>query len=145
MSDHTPGPWRVNDNPMAMSEYCILSESRGTGFGASVAIANQREGYNALSLEEAKANARRIVACINACEGSSTEWLEFQTDPDKVDQFGSEPFETRYSNALRAGVKAQDMSKQLLDTLKDAHPYINNAALRLRIGGVIATSEGIVK
>lgn len=59
---HTPGPWRVNDNPMAMSEYCILAESRGTGFGASVATANQREGYNALSPEEAKANARLIAA-----------------------------------------------------------------------------------
>lgn len=59
---HTPGPWRVNDNPMAMSEYCILAESRGTGFGASVATANQREGYNSLSPEEAKANASLIAA-----------------------------------------------------------------------------------
>jgi len=62
MSKHTPGPWFVNDNPLKMSEYCILAESRGTAFGASVAIANQREGRNPLSEEEARANAWLIAA-----------------------------------------------------------------------------------
>jgi len=62
MSKHTPGPWFVNDNPLKMSEYCILAESRGTAFGASVAIANQREGRNPLSPEEAKANAQIMSA-----------------------------------------------------------------------------------
>jgi len=62
MNKHTPGPWFVNDNPLKMSEYCIFAESRGTAFGASVAIANQREGRNPLSQEEARANARLIAA-----------------------------------------------------------------------------------
>lgn len=70
--NHTPGPWVVNENPAAMSAYCILAESRGTGFGASVATANQREGYNSLSHEEAMANARLIAAAPELLEALQT-------------------------------------------------------------------------
>lgn len=65
------------------------------------------------------ANFRRLAACWNACEGSSTEWLEFQCNPDAVDQFGKpEPFETRYQNALRKGMQAMEKRDELLDALK---------------------------
>lgn len=64
------------------------------------------------------ANFRRLAACWNACDGSSTEWLEFQCNPDAVDQFGpSEPFETRYQLALRKGVQAMERRDELLKTL----------------------------
>lgn len=59
-----------------------------------------------------------------------------------MDQFGSEPFETRYSNALRAGVAAKDLCKQLLEALKDANHHIADDALRARIGNLIAKAEG---
>jgi len=65
------------------------------------------------------ANFRRLAACWNACEGSSTEWLEFQCSPDAIDQFGPrEPFETRYTSALRKGVQAMDQRDDLLKALK---------------------------
>lgn len=116
MSGHTPGQVRANDNPAAMSVYCILSESRGTGFGASIATVNQREGFNSLSPEEAAANLRRFVACWNACEGISTENLE-ENQPVKV---------------------LADRYNKLLDALKDAHPHIADDALRTRLGNLIA-------
>lgn len=73
---HTPGPWYVNDDHKAMSEYCVCAESRGKGFGSSVATVTQRDGDKSLPHDEAVANARRIAACINACEGIGTEYLE---------------------------------------------------------------------
>ena len=68
---------------------------------------------------ERKENARRLVACWNACEGSSTEWLEFQNDPDRIDQFGPpEPFQTRYTMELQKAVKTMEQRDQLLAAIK---------------------------
>ena len=65
------------------------------------------------------ANVRRLVACWNACQGSSTDWLEFQNDKDKVDQFGlPEPFQTRFINELQRGVKAMEQRENLLSALR---------------------------
>lgn len=61
-SEHTPGPWRVVSWPVnKLVEYAI----RGAEPVATMAR------YNG-----AEANARRIVACVNACEGLPTETLE---------------------------------------------------------------------
>ena len=63
MSEHTPGPWVCNENEY--DEYIwgpnreMIAESRGTGGG----------------LPQAE-NRRRIVACVNNCEGISIETLE---------------------------------------------------------------------
>jgi siroheme synthase (precorrin-2 oxidase/ferrochelatase) len=62
---HTPGPWRVG-TPPPNGEQTI-----GTFEGLMVAVATT--GASGIS---AKANARRIVACVNACEGIRTEALE---------------------------------------------------------------------
>lgn len=68
---------------------------------------------------EATANLRRMVACWNACDGSSTEWLEFQNNPDAIEQFGRrEPFETRYQKELRKGLLAIEQRDKLLGALR---------------------------
>lgn len=57
-----------------------------------------------------EANARRLVACWNACEGVSTEWLEAQTDPDSEELFGKvAPLDKRLQSAMQeiAALKAQ--------------------------------------
>ncbi len=61
-TQHTPGPWVVNGDPAKLSEYAICAESRGKGYGSSVAVATQRDGRNPISREEAMANARLIAA-----------------------------------------------------------------------------------
>ena len=76
-------------------------------------------GGHLLAESVSPGNARRMVACWNACAGSTTEWLEFQLDADNVDQFGPpEPFETRYRDAMLRGIKAVEQREELLATLK---------------------------
>lgn len=64
MSKHTKGPWRI-----------VEGRTHGSleVFSGDTAIAEIWRRGNA-SLE--MANARRIVACINACEGFSAEELQ---------------------------------------------------------------------
>lgn len=65
MSDFTPGPWRID-------EYRNFVTPDGPLYLGGVTTpltlgANMRKGWG---------NACRIVACVNACEGISTEQLE---------------------------------------------------------------------
>lgn len=62
MSDYTPEPWSVYEGEHI---HGVLDAE-----GKHLAEMWQRKQYNSL------ANARRIVACINACEDISTETLE---------------------------------------------------------------------
>lgn len=61
---HTTGPWRVG-TPPPNGEQTI-----GNKAGLMVAVATTGHGVSS------EANARRIVACVNACEGISTTLLE---------------------------------------------------------------------
>jgi len=57
---HTPTPWKVSERDWyVVSNRGHICEMMGP-FGYDVN----------------KANARRIVACVNACEGIETSWLE---------------------------------------------------------------------
>lgn len=67
---HTEGPWRVGRAGAVVSDHAVFPNSpRGfdefTAFGGHVVAS----GVTA-------ANARRIVACVNACAGVPTETLE---------------------------------------------------------------------
>lgn len=60
MEQHTPTPWKVSEKDWYVISNCgHICEMMGP-FGYEVN----------------KANARRIVACVNACEGIETEALE---------------------------------------------------------------------
>ena len=110
---HTQGSIRVNSNKTAI----VHSDD---GRIACPPNHSQRWAWDE--------NARRLVACWNACEGSSTEWLEFQTNPDAIEQFGRrEPFETRYRTALQNGVKAVEQRDELLKALKGLLAVVNIA------------------
>ena len=64
MSNHTKAPWLFDGKVVY-----ALNEKGGEYFSAFVQDGKTCE-------DELKANARRIVACVNACEGISTEMLE---------------------------------------------------------------------
>lgn len=70
MSDmkHTPEPWEFHAQGDA-DEWCLL-----TAGGKRWVIAFRQNG-ELLDVEQ-EANARRIVACVNACAGINTEALE---------------------------------------------------------------------
>lgn len=62
--EHSKTPWKIG-TPPPNGEQTI-----GTTDGLMVAVATAGAGVSS------EANARRIVACINACAGLSTELLE---------------------------------------------------------------------
>ena len=63
---HAPEPWVISED----SENDILSESYGKGNGwYEVAAPVSGSGND----DDAQANAERIVACVNACEGIDPE------------------------------------------------------------------------
>lgn len=64
--EHTKGPWHSEE--CRTEDYAILSTN-----GAIVVPCLDDFGHIGAVKE---ANARRIVACVNACEGLSTELLE---------------------------------------------------------------------
>lgn len=78
-SEHTKGPWKVNRHTHIRGELwlSILGGAWDiTHNGASRPGVIADAKYSAMSDAENEANARRIVACVNACEGLPTETLE---------------------------------------------------------------------
>lgn len=68
MSAHTPGPWEVADGRRIGVN---LPNVTGGGYDSHcIAVTHESAHINAA------ANARRIVVCVNACEGLSSEALE---------------------------------------------------------------------
>ena len=68
MSNHTPEPWRVG-RPGA-----VVSDTPVPEMGGSDAV--EYYGGHLIGESITEANALRIVACVNACEGISTDRLE---------------------------------------------------------------------
>lgn len=66
MSEHTQGPWFTKKDGLS---YYIDARIGGRML-QEVAYCGPTEKW-----EEQEANARRIVACVNACEGLSNEQL----------------------------------------------------------------------
>ena len=89
MSKHTPGrlflselPVGERDGKMAYAKLEIVAPSQDPRYLVfSVAriefsYEQKHKGFISTSKEEAEANARRLVACWNACEGIATDELE---------------------------------------------------------------------
>ena len=69
---HTPGPWRACDT-IIFNPKGSLMKDKTDHIGGQIANVG---GLGVANDTELKANVRRIVAAINACEGISTEALE---------------------------------------------------------------------
>ena len=63
---HTPGPWSID-------QYRSIKTANGETLLLGGIVTPMTLGD---SMREGWANARRIVACVNACEGIDTEQLE---------------------------------------------------------------------
>jgi hypothetical protein len=69
MANHTKEPWRLVAVNYKSSSHYILGGGLTWGKGAVAHIPTSR-------VNPSEENARRIVACVNACEGISTETME---------------------------------------------------------------------
>lgn len=72
MSKHTQGRWRIGRYPEVIetagkNDICLDMPNGGIYILAAC---------NSNFMDDARANARRIVACVNACEGLPNEELE---------------------------------------------------------------------
>jgi hypothetical protein len=74
MSKHTPGPWYVGKT---IDSDCRIYSPAGThAIARTYGPDLNGIGVCRLTGPENRADARRIVACVNACEGISTEAIE---------------------------------------------------------------------
>jgi hypothetical protein len=73
---HTAGPWRFDPDSFLPEEWYL--DGTITANGKLVAAAITTGGLHAL--KESEANARRIVACVNACEGLPDKALQYLPD-----------------------------------------------------------------
>ena len=87
MSKHTPGRLSVDEYPvtlangdLAHAKLSIVAPSKDPRYlHFSIGMVNFSAEFTGLypsDVEEAEANARRLVACWNACEGMTTDELE---------------------------------------------------------------------
>lgn len=70
MSGHTPEPWTFNKNDLRGFDFQIRA-AEGVQIGETQELLGKKR-----ALANPAENARRIVACVNACAGIPTETLE---------------------------------------------------------------------
>lgn len=130
MSDHTPEPWAIYEGE---SVHGVLDST-----GRHLAEMWLRKDWDSL------ANARRIVACVNACRGIETDLIEQMTaaviagNPVHEALYGAQQL-TRERDEARA------MVRELLEALKDASDWLEsdgNEAHSYR--AIIAKAEGLL-
>ena len=79
MSKHTPEPWKISHDD-STEEWSIVTNQQGS----IIANVNEETGPELVGSDPVMRkmpgleNARRIVACVNACSGIRTEALEYR-------------------------------------------------------------------
>lgn len=113
MSGHTPEPWRVDSQGVAR-----VTSQDGRRLVASAGGHSSNVDFEAVDAEN-KANAFRIVACVNACRGVPTESLENATNEDGKLSPMSAIFATQRNHALRERDEARAMVAELKALLRE--------------------------
>lgn len=108
MSGHAPGPWNIYPN--AHDDFVIRKM-----------FPDGLESHSIARCHSGAANARRIVACANACEGIDTEYLEKYGLPGFAKQI-SDLVEQRDQllEALRPIAKYGEISAEIIDVARAA-------------------------
>ncbi|MGX5834764.1 hypothetical protein ACWIJ6_11595 [Aeromonas piscicola] len=124
MGKHTQEPWKLYRN----------DQSVGDARGYAVCDVWPR-GDDGMASEEGKANARRIVACVNACEGIDTDLLEKATsmrlDLNLVKKPGMVEILQKASKAIN---EAASKMQAFDESLQQASRYINQALAKAKGG-----------
>ena len=114
---HTQGPWEIDrDTRPGMQWNNHIVQSANRDHAICFMAHTQRDG-NA----EGRANARRIVACVNACEGLTTEALE-QGQSTTVRAAMAGPVQWDYDAALEAALRLPPKSSifhEMLEQIAD--------------------------
>ena len=109
MSEHTKEPWRYSVNAVNLID---IWDTAG-----SIASVSRWHVGAAGSEEENEANARRIVACVNACEGIVQHMLEGHNLNAQIALIESE------RDALRE--RERELVEALTDVMRDQLKTVN--------------------
>jgi hypothetical protein len=125
---HTPEPWKLYRN----------DQSVGDVVGHAVCDVWPR-GDDHIASEEGKANARRIVACVNACRGLPTDELEAKgvvsavgnqlLDMDRKLHKAEVAAATWGDRATKEASRAADLQAQVDELLAAAKHLLSNAMI----------------
>ena len=123
---HTPEPWYVVDKPWGNGTW-INSGSPDPHHEGFVADCEDMNGD--VDKDTARINARRITACVNACEGIPTDALERSKSLDefmrsmKVIEQQRDSFKDAAEYNKRRAEDAEKQRDELLDELEKAASY----------------------
>lgn len=134
MTQHTPEPWvlfKVGDRHV---HFCPASETDKT----SILTVTEEDGveFGAVYRDE---DARRIVACVNACAGWTTEQLEamelgsMKETISRLADYSSDPA-TWEARATKEASRAVDLQTQVDELLAAAKHMLSNVAF-VNFGG----------
>ena len=130
---HTPEPWVFGNGQTKQFGMCL-----GIGLNTApdwlvVAVVSPVESVNDVD----KANARRIVACVNACAGTPTEELEIIIDAGETMKICFDRLTKQRDDLLAAGRdvvnrwdsplwKDQPHTAEFIDALREAIASVKN-------------------
>lgn len=132
---HTKEPWSIgNDYGLLMAEIVGNDGSRAVGVVWTKKHTHDKEAQKTIitPCEEGLANARRVIACVNACADISTELLESKSNTPR-DAFR---LLTEQRNELLAAL--EDIAIGALQEPISFEQYAKNVASR-----AIAKAKGI--
>lgn len=98
MSRHTPEPWRYVKDKDGGNTAFLIENADGIMWNIAGTFS---------TFDDDEANARRIVACVNACAGLSTELLEGKTIDEAANTIVDQRDELE--NVVRALVAGRDL------------------------------------
>ena len=112
LMSHTPEPWMVDpdDRPGYEWNNHIVSATDPNQTICFMTHDNTPENI------EGEANARRIVACVNACKGIKTESLEMEVLSWITDETGENPLQRERDELLEA---RRACGERLIEVLKE--------------------------
>ncbi|HXU93381.1 MAG TPA: hypothetical protein VFP33_06965 [Gallionella sp.] len=136
MSEHTKEPWRIGKLTHPR-DYEAVQEVVGP---TEVVVDTDQGPYVLASCnnnfpKDAKANARRIVACVNACAGLSTEFLEQSTKDDYAIRLMREADELRAQRdaAVAENAKITSDKYPFVHLRIDVSDYEKESAIREKL------------
>ena len=103
MEQHTPTPWKVSEK-----DWYVVS-NRG----------HICEMMGPFGYEVNKANARRIAACVNACEGITTELLEQGSGFWEKSNSHDEERDAAFSDLLRVNARLLEVWKEMVNATSE--------------------------
>ena len=129
---HTPTPWRVGRPGTVVSDSHIEHGPRGCD-------CVEYYGGHLIAESITSANARRIAACVNACEGITTERLEDLGRPLMKHLIGCDERAARQVKEAAALTAQRD---ELLSALKVAEESVGDSKSLEIVRAAIAKVEG---